>query len=108
MKKIYKDEDYDFEPIITVEEFKRNRKRALRKIHERDSEIKRNIRMKIIIGGLGIFLIIATILMMNFLSKEEDKTIERASKECIQDNRVIKVKYAEDGERYFVCGDKYE
>lgn len=108
MKKIYKDEDYDFEPIITVEEFKKNRKRVLRKIHERDSEIKRNIRMKIIIGGLGTFLIIVTILMMNFLSKEEDKTIERASKECIQDNRVIKVKYAKDGERYFVCGDKYE
>lgn len=108
MKKIYKDEDYDFEPIITVEEFKRNRKRVLRKIHERDSEIKRNIRMKIIIGGLVTFLIIVTILMMNFSSKEEDKTIERASKECIQDNRVIKVKYAKDGERYFVCGDKYE
>ena len=108
MKKIYKDEDYDFESIITVEDFKRNRKRALRKIHERDSEIKRNIRMKIIIGGLIAFLIIVTILMMNFSSKEEDKTIDKASNECIQDNRVIKVKYAKDGERYFVCGDKYE
>lgn len=108
MKKIYKDEDYDFEPIITEEEFKRNRERALRKIHERDLEIKRNRKRNILIGGVVIFLITIIILMMNFLAKEEDKSIERVSKECIQDNRVIKVKYAKDGERYFVCGDKYE
>ena len=60
--------------------------------------------VKNLLQALGIIIIISSIIMMfDYLSYEDDRTLERKSTECAAEGYGIKVSYTKEGDKYYVC-----
>ena len=60
--------------------------------------------VKNLLQALGIIIIISSIIMVfDYLSYEDDRTLEKKSTECAVEGYGIKVSYTKEGDKYYVC-----
>ena len=60
--------------------------------------------VKNLLQALRIIIIISSIIMVfDYLSYEDDRTLERKSIECAAEGYGIKVSYTKEGDKYYVC-----
>jgi uncharacterized protein YpmS len=52
--------------------------------------------------GIGI-IILSFIMISNYLSYEDNKALEKRSRECASEGYGIKVSYTKEGDKYYVC-----
>lgn len=90
--------------IVSPEELRKNREKALLRDH------KKNTQPKIFfIKILGIIaIIIFFVIIGNYLSYEDNKNLEKRSAECASEGYGIKVSYTKEGDKYYVCNSLEE
>lgn len=60
--------------------------------------------VKNLLQALGIIIIISSIIMVfDYLSYEDNKALEKRSRECASEGYGIKVSYTKEGDKYYVC-----
>ena len=97
MKKEIESEEW----IVSAEELKRNRDNAI----QRDKINKKNTQLRIfLLKILGIIMIILFLaLIVNYLILEDNKSLEKKSRECASEGYGIKVTYTKEGDKYYIC-----
>lgn len=60
--------------------------------------------VKKFLKGLAFITILSTLLIIiNYLSYEDNKNLEKKSAECASEGYGIKVSYTKEGDKYYVC-----
>ena len=91
----------DYEWIVSEEELKRNRDKAI----QRDKIAIKNTQPRIfLLKILGIVLLILFFIIIgNYLVSDDNNSLEKKSKECALEGFGIKVAYTKEGDKYYVC-----
>lgn len=95
--------NYDFDLIISSEDFKKNREKCLN-LNKKNIKNKKAKQLKQI--GLGVLILIIIIIfvaLINVLNNDMEEHIERVSNECAMQGYGITAKYTKEGDKYYVC-----
>ena len=85
--------------IVSPEELRKNREKALLRDNKKNTQPK--ISFIKILGIIAI--IIFFVIIGNYLVSEDNKSLEKKSKECASEGYGIKVSYTKEGDKYYVC-----
>lgn len=65
--------------------------------------------VKEFLKGLAFITILSALLIIiNYLSYEDNKNLEKRSAECASEGYGIKVSYTKEGDKYYVCNSLEE
>lgn len=85
--------------IVSPEELRKNREKALLRDNKKNTQPKISF-----IKILGIIMIaLFLVIMGNYFKLEDNKSLEKRSRECASEGYGIKVSYTKEGDKYYVC-----